>query len=86
MMFPPRVITAIVAVSFFLPVSADFFTNPPTFVYVNGISEQTQDLSTKFTLGQTVQITWSVPKLAYISLTLAHWDVNKGVALSSFLS
>jgi hypothetical protein len=71
--------------SFLLPVSADYFTNPPSFVTINGTLEKTQDLSTKFTLGQTVQITWAT-SIRYVSLTLTHWDVNKGVALASFLS
>ncbi|KAI9777634.1 MAG: hypothetical protein M1839_008688 [Geoglossum umbratile] len=71
--------------SFLLPISADYFTNPPSFVTINGTPEETQDLSTKFTLGQTVQITWST-SIHSVSLTLTHWDVHKGASLASFLT
>ncbi|KAJ9663790.1 hypothetical protein H2201_005511 [Coniosporium apollinis] len=85
-LLPHRVINAIIAVSFALPVSADYFTNPASFVTINeSTTVKTQDLSTSFTLGQTVQITWATT-LNSISLTLARWDVNKGVTVASFLT
>jgi len=84
-MFPCRFLNA--AVAFALPflVSADYFTNPPSFV---GNMVETQDLSTSFTIGQTVQLTWYLTNLSeqYISLKLVRWDVQPGVAIQSFIS
>lgn len=78
-------LNAAVAFSLSFPVSADYFTNPPSFV---GNMTKTQDLSTSFTLGQTVQITWYLTNLSekYISLKLVRWDINPGVAIQSFIS
>jgi hypothetical protein len=84
LVYPP-VISAIIGVSFFLPVSADNFTNPPTYITANGTAKSARDLSTTFTLGQTVQITWAT-SLRFVSLTLTHWDVSNGIPVASFLS
>lgn len=81
MIFHPQCIGAVIVTSFPIFIFADYFTNPPNFVATDG--EPTQDLSTKFTLGQEVQITWFVPKLSKISLSLAHWS---GGTITSFLS
>jgi hypothetical protein len=78
--------STIIAASLSLSASADYFTNPPSFVTAdNGTEVKTQDLSTVFTVGQTVQITWAT-SIAYISLALAHWDVDSGVVLTAFMS
>jgi hypothetical protein len=79
------IIGAIISVLLLLPVSADTFTNPPSFIDVNGRFEKTRDLSTTFTIGQTVRVSWNT-SLNYVSLTLAHWDIYKGVTIKTFLS
>src|SRR5947207_12859869 len=84
-MFLRHFLNAAVAFSLSFLVSADYFTNPPSFV---GNMNKTQDLSSSFTLGQTVQITWYLTNLSekYISLKLARWDIGSGVAIQSFIS
>jgi hypothetical protein len=85
-MFPRRFLNAVIAFSFSFPVSADYFTNPPSFV---GNMNKTQDLSTSFTLGQTVQITWYLTNLSekFISLKLARWEpTGSEFAVQAFIS
>lgn len=75
-----------ITASLFLPVSADYFTNPPSFVTAkDGTLVKTQDLSTILTIGQTVQITWAT-SIADVSLVLAHWDINIGGVRAAFMS
>ena len=79
MMLPPRCIGAVIVTLFPLLIFADYFTNPPSFfTSVDGGFNVTQDLSTTFTFGQKVQITWFVPSLSYISLSLVSWNAQEG--------
>ena len=75
---------------FFGVVSADYFTNPPSFTTGSGgMNVQTQDLTYTFTFGQKVQITWFSPALdeVYVSLTIGHWDQDSnGTALTAIMS
>jgi hypothetical protein len=65
---------------------ADSFTNPPTIVKeANGSVSSTTDLSTVYTFGQTVLITWNT-SIQTVSLSLRHWDPGKAAALTSLLS
>lgn len=81
MILPRLCVGAVIFTYFPLFVFAEYFTNPPSFV--NQV--KTQDLTTTFTFGQEVNITWFVPNLPYISLTLAHWDVDD-IPFKAFLS
>ncbi|KAK2013726.1 hypothetical protein LZ32DRAFT_657809 [Colletotrichum eremochloae] len=71
-----------------VPVKADFFTEPPSFELDQaGIRYTVPDLNTTYTLGQKVQITWEVPTVSYISLSLVHWGgKDADVAVGSLIT
>lgn len=81
-------IGAVIVTSFPFFIFADYFTNPPNFVTLaDGVGKvETQDLSTTFKMGQTHEITWFVPLLLTISLSLAHWESKDGGVITSFFS
>ncbi|KAF7512146.1 hypothetical protein GJ744_002308 [Endocarpon pusillum] len=87
----PELLNAIIALSFSFYVSADWFTNPPSFEKPELDATDNQkllDLSTTFTLGETVVISWNVPfsTVPYISLRLHHFDVRSDIVLHVFIS
>ncbi|GKT56819.1 hypothetical protein ColTof4_08641 [Colletotrichum tofieldiae] len=70
-----------------VPAQADYFTEPPSFELDRvGTRYTVPDLNTTYTLGQKVQITWEVPTVSYISLSLVHWGKNAGVAVGSLIT
>ena len=87
MILPLQCLGAVIITSFPLLTFADYFTNPPNYANsVDGSQIQTQDLSTVFTLGQTVQITWFAPSLPNISLSIIRWADPNDTAITWFLS
>ncbi|WYZ36736.1 hypothetical protein EsH8_II_000242 [Colletotrichum jinshuiense] len=69
------------------PSRADYFTEPPSFELDRGATRVTvNDLNTTYVLGQKVQITWEVPSVPWISLSLVHWGKDAGVTVASFLT
>ncbi|GKT47154.1 uncharacterized protein ColSpa_07335 [Colletotrichum spaethianum] len=70
-----------------VPAQADYFTEPASFELDRmGTRYTVPDLNTTYTLGQKVQITWEVPTVSYISLSLVHWGKDAGVAVGSLIS
>lgn len=87
MILPPQCIGAVIVTSFPLLTFAEYFTNPPSFVNsVDGTQIKTEDLSTMFEFGQKVQITWFVPSLPNISLSVTRWGDPNDTIITSFLS
>jgi hypothetical protein len=68
-----RLLTVILASSLLSPTLGDEFTNP---------SNSNADLTTRYTLGQTVQITWDT-SLQYVTLSVSHW--GQGIVIGSLL-
>ncbi|KAK1999980.1 hypothetical protein LX36DRAFT_450433 [Colletotrichum falcatum] len=69
------------------PVKADYFTEPPSFELDRAGTRYTvPDLNKTYILGQKVQLTWEVPTVSYISLSLVHWGKNAGVAVGSLIT
>ncbi|KAK1593590.1 uncharacterized protein LY79DRAFT_669135 [Colletotrichum navitas] len=66
---------------FAVPVKVDYFTEPPSFELDRESTRYSvSDLNKTYTLGQKVRITWEVPTVSYISLSLVHWGKDAGVA------
>lgn len=87
MMLPRPCLGAVIVTSSPLLTFAEYFTNPASFVDSGyGTQIKTQDLSTIFKFGQRVQITWFVPSLPNISLSMTHWGDPNDTIIASFLS
>ncbi|KAK2063163.1 hypothetical protein LY76DRAFT_680891 [Colletotrichum caudatum] len=70
-----------------VPVKADYFTEPPSFeLDREGTRYTVPDLNKTYNLGQEVQITWEVPTVSCISLSLVHWGKDAGVAVGSLIT
>ncbi|KAK1544444.1 hypothetical protein CPAR01_01946 [Colletotrichum paranaense] len=70
-----------------LPVQAAYFTEPPSFeLDRSGGRVTVPDLNSTYVLGQKVHITWEVPTVPWISLSLVHWGQDAGIAVASFIS
>lgn len=70
-----------------LPVRAAYFTEPPSFeLDRSGARVTVPDLNGTYVLGQKVHITWEVPTVPWISLSLVHWGQDAGIAVASFIS
>ncbi|KAK1730470.1 uncharacterized protein BDZ83DRAFT_372819 [Colletotrichum acutatum] len=70
-----------------LPVRAAYFTEPPSFeIDRTGARVTVPDLNSTYVLGQKVHITWEVPTVPWISLSLVHWGQDAGIAVASFIS
>lgn len=83
MILPRQCLGVGIVTSFPLLTFTEYFTNPPSFVNSDdGIQIKTQDWSTIFTIGQKFQITWFVPLLPNISLSL----IQSETTIRSFFS
>ncbi|KXH35502.1 hypothetical protein CSAL01_01583 [Colletotrichum salicis] len=70
-----------------LPVRADYFTEPPSFEIDRiGTRVTVPDLNSTYVLGKKIHITWEVPTVPWISLSLVHWGQDAGIAVKSFIS
>ncbi|KAK1633444.1 hypothetical protein BDP81DRAFT_474056 [Colletotrichum phormii] len=70
-----------------LPVRADYFTEPPSFeIDRSGARVTVPDLNSTYVLGQKVHITWEVPTVPWISLSLVHWGQDAGIAIIYFIT
>lgn len=86
-MLPRQCLGAVVVTSFPLLTFADYFTNPPSFVDLSdGTQIESQDLSMIYIFGKKLQITWFVPSLPNITLSVIHWRDSNDTIITSFLS
>ena len=86
-MLPRQCLGAIIVTSFTLLTFADYFTNPPSFVDSgDGTQIRTQDLEMIYIFGRKIQITWFVPRLPNISLSVSQWGGPNDTIITSFLS
>ena len=67
--------TAIITSIFVSPATADQFTNP---------SNDETDLAETYAIDQTILVTWT-SSLDYLTLAVAHWDVNSGSTIGVLL-
>lgn len=87
MMLPQKCLGAVIFTSFPLLTFAVFFTNPPSFVELSdGTQIKTQDLSMIYIFGTKLQITWFVPSLPNITLSMYHWGGSNDTIITTFLS
>lgn len=86
-MLPRQCLGAVIITSFPLLAFADYFTNPPSFVDLSdGTQIKAQDLSMTCIFGKKLQITWFVPSLPFVTLTVIHWGSSNNTIISSLLS
>lgn len=86
-MLPRKCLGAVIVTSFPLLTFADYFTNPPSFVDLSdGTQIESQDLSMIYIFGKKLQITWFVPSLPNITLSVIHWRDSNDTIITSFLS
>ncbi len=87
MMLPQKCLGAVIVTLFPHLTFADYFTNPPNFAELSdGTQIATFDLSTTYIFGGKVQITWFVPSLPKITLSMVHWGSSNDTIITTFLS
>ena len=87
MMLFRQYLGAVIVTSFPLLTFADYFTNPPSFVDLgDGTQIKKKDLSMIYIFGKRLQITWFVPSLPNITLSVIHWGDSNDTIITWLLS